>query len=197
MTHVVVLPGGALAGLNPSRVRRSGRKPSSGKTAMLHARAWVEKAFPGAPVEEAKKTVIWIPENPDKPETVVCDHCKGIVKLEPRRRPISRREDLFGCFDLMILPQAGIPILVQVTTWTGGGGPAARRHKVQTWIQDHYAPLAPNYSTMPARVLVMAWVPRKHFRVWEWRWARECWEEIAVIESPLMKSRKREELPAS
>lgn len=146
------------------------RKPSSGATPMRHARAWIAARHPGAPVLEAQKAVVWIP-----------DECPG---HEGERRPINRREDLFGAFDFLVLAQR--VVLVQVTTESAGakGGMAtARKRKVRTeFLEKHRLALDP----LP-EVIVLAWVPRTCFHGWWWDWQSWKWSGRREVESPLLK----------
>ena len=142
---------------------------SRGQTAMRHARELVALLYPSAVVLEAGRSVYW-----------------------RDGRPFSRREDLFGCFDMLILGDTSTH-LIQVTTWTGGGGPAARRAKVQAWAEEHFPKGGP-------LCFVYAWVPRRYMRRWLWNW-RSGWGELPQTSAPPRRARKpasppREPAPA-
>lgn len=122
---------------------------STGNTAMDHARDWAEMFYLGAPTLEAGKMVKRFPD-PDNPSEF---------------RTMTVSEDIFGVFDLAIFSPKRVELL-QVTTVTAGSLSAVntRKTKVQGWLEE-------NYTSRPdwmGRVLVIGWVPRKHFRVWEW-----------------------------
>ncbi len=152
------------------------RKPSSkskGLTAVKHARALVAEKWPGAPVLEAQKAVTWIP---------------APTKADPdARRPISRREDLFGVFDLLVLSSP--VVLIQVTTEheaSGGGAAATRRHKVRMgFIEPHQE------AARTSQLLVWSWVARTHMLVWEWDHLQHGW----VRRPPLRETGSKAKTP--
>ncbi len=158
---------------------------------MKHARAWVKGQYPGALVIEAKPRIAWIPTK------------KG-------RIPRSISEDIFGCFDLMVMPAAtlsGISTrrafssndptwtntklthLLQITTLgVGRGAATTRMSKIALWIHEALADENPHWL---GTIKVMGWVPRKHFRVWEWSWEPldahrpMGWKEGVPVRAPL------------
>jgi hypothetical protein len=84
------------------------------------------------------------------------------------------REDLFGVFDLAVFPVAGPRPrvqFVQVTSLTGDSMSAvrSRQAKVANWIRL-------NLSSRPVwlgDISLVAWVSRKHLRIWEWDWTQQ------------------------
>lgn len=143
----------------------------SGETAMRHARAWIEKAFPGDPVVEAKPRLSW-------------------QFVDGRRIPRTVAEDIFGAFDLVVHHlRTGGCTYVQVTTWSrkGHGGSAAdRRKKVRDNFLDRF-PGARNVGEK--RVKVIAWVAGKHFLHWYWSPTMQTWVKGLPILSPEIKRR--------
>jgi IclR helix-turn-helix domain len=152
------------------------RKPSSGRTPMLHARAWALTTYTGAAVLEAKKAITWIPTGRSGP----CASCGA-----PPRRPIALSEDLLGAFDLIVLPHN---VYVQVTTQSreGGGAAAARRRKVEEAFIRKY----PAMTEARPLVLVLAWRARIGFYAWRWQWESGGWGARFEVESPLLKLRR-------
>ena len=124
---------------------------------MSHARAVLARDYPGAAIQQARK-----------------------ARIKRGGRWISGGEDIFGCFDLLALAPSGALLLIQVTTWTGGGGVSARRHKVRHWIEATF-PAAPSPSP---EVWVIAWVRGRHFRKWSWGWGEGTWSELEPVPSP-------------
>jgi len=149
------------------------KKPGTGATAMKHARAVCAARWPGRPTLEASKSIVWIPDGRGP-----CRSCGRNL------RPISKREDLFECFDILVLYD---PIrLIQVTTQTrddSGGGQTvnARKRKIEELYVDRY-------GVGLERVEIWSWVARKHFR--RWVWTATDWREAQPMGSPLMKRGK-------
>lgn len=164
-------------------------KRKGGETAMQHARAWVELEHPGALIIEAKPRLAWIPDG------------KG------RHIPRSVAEDIWGMFDLVVFPQDTIGILyLQITTLAGDGkidsNARARRKKIGDWVRETYGECG--RPVWLDRIAVMAWIPRKHFRIWDWSWSPldahrlMGWKESAIALAPLpRKERTTSEPPAS
>lgn len=134
--------------------RRSASK--SGSLAMGHARTWADAAFPGAPRLEAYRKAMRITDL-DAPDGY---------------RILSRQEDLFGVFDLIVFRQP--LVLVQVTslpeTGWADGNVSKRRKKIDVWLAQHHE----HVQALGAWVFVLAWVKKSHFRVYtrlpgEWR----------------------------
>jgi hypothetical protein len=105
----------------------------------------------------------------------------------------TKREDLFGVFDLLAVECDYTWHAIQVTTWTGGGGVSYRRNKVQKWIHRTFG----NPLRVSARaaaniyIYVWAWVEeQQHFRQWRWDWGTVAWAETAPLES-ILKPRRR------
>lgn len=140
------------------------KKPSSGATPIKHARAWVESNYPGAPLLEAQKSVVWIFD----PKT-------------QERRPISRREDLFGCFDMMILRPHLRDLLIQVTTDAQRDQNATARKRK---IENLYVKPFPEQTE---ELWIIAWVAKRHFKRWRWDWENQVWARLEPILSPLIK----------
>ena len=160
---------------------------------MAHARAWAATRFPGALTLEAFPRIAWIPE-----KVTVAD----LITARPaaRRRPISIQEDLFGCFDLIVFPTQpyGAPglQLVQVTTMNADGTDrtgtvAHRKQKVSEWYASALDNEEPEWLD---RILLLGWVPRKHFRVWE-LWG-SGWREGPRVTAPLPRTKPRKRKPA-
>lgn len=141
------------------------KKPGTGETAMKHARALVADLFPGAPTLEAQKSVIWIPDG------------KG------GRRPISRREDIFGVFDILVLHEH--VNLIQVTTEQSRSQTATARKRK---IEDNFIHNAYPGDVHGWDIWVLSWVARKHFYGWRWSWIEMKWGERKIIPSPLISS---------
>ena len=141
-----------------------------GATAMRHARAWIESEFRGRPVLQAQQNVVWI---------------KG---RGGDRMPMTRTEDLFGCFDFLVLPNEGLIYLVQVTTQgTKRSSTSDRKRKIRAGLEANY----PGARHASAKIRLMAWVPRQHFRVWRWVWSKKDWTEDEPISSPLLRQRSQ------
>ena len=139
---------------------------------MRHARAICEARWPGSPTIEAQSSVTWIPIDTRVPNA--------------GRRPISRREDIFGVFDLVVMRSwvyGDNDLCIQVTTSNESDSNATKRkRKIETGFLDtHYDE---NTLGVPPDVWVWAWVTRKHFRGWEWLWNAGVWSERREIESP-------------
>jgi hypothetical protein len=142
-----------------------GRK-SAEKTAIKHAKAILRERR-AYPILESMASVVWVPKK-DKSGKVVS------------RMPISHQEDLFGVFDLLQI-RPGRVMLVQVTTWTGGGGVAARRRKVRKWCEA----LPAEHWRYQISAEVWAWVAKTHMRRWRWDWPE--WVEIEPALPPGFK----------
>jgi hypothetical protein len=164
----------ALGDLYPEKKKK---KAGTGATAMKHARAVVADAYPLLPVLEAQQKVFWIPDHRGP-----CRSCGR--NLTPR----SSREDLFGCFDLMVL---GIPsLLIQVTTQTKRGETvAARKRKIREGFVTTYLPVYRELGQAPATVEIWSWVARTEFLRWYWSWTAGEWRKDTPLPSPLIKSR--------
>lgn len=158
------------------------KKPGSGDTAVRHARAVVARDWPGAPLLEAMAHVVYIPIDRKNPKL--------------GRRPINIREDLFGVFDMLVLPAGNPIVLIQVTTQTEARSTVAdRKRKIRFWILQQYGTV-PGLSLAPfMTVLILAWVPKQHFRCWRWDWAEMDWNEGEQIESPLLAKNRTSASP--
>jgi hypothetical protein len=150
---------------------------SKEQTSMRHARAICNARWPSSPTVEAQKSVTWIPVDPYDPS-------RG-------RRPISKPEDVFGVFDLVVLRSwvhGGTDLCIQVTTSNRGDTNATKRkRKIETAFLDLYYDQKPGEKLLmgvPPDIWVWAWVARKHFRGWEWLWEESSWSERREIESP-------------
>lgn len=121
---------------------------------MRHARSLVSDQWPGAPVEEAKRTMFRVAEG----------------------RYASRQVDIFdGCFDLLVLGHHDVQ-LIQITA---SGGEGFRKTKIRRRFCEPYKDYWPPGAR--PRVHVWAWVPRRGFLAWEWDWAKACWGERTMI----------------
>jgi len=149
---------------------------SKEQTSMRHARAICEARWPNSPTIEAQTSVTWIPIDSAVPSA--------------GRRPISRREDVFGVFDLVVLRSwvhGGTDLCIQVTTSNPSDSNATKRkRKIEAEFLDRYFDEAPGQKSMGVLpdVWVWAWVARRHFRGWEWLWNEAAWSERREIESP-------------
>lgn len=125
---------------------------------MAHARAWVETIHPGSLIIEASAVIKRIPRiQPD-----------GSTLFEPR----AMREDIWGCFDLVVCPRANESLvdLVQVTSIRSGmQNVEARKAKVGKWVKAFFPTGPPAWL---GDIYVVGWVPRKHLRIWSWRFQR-------------------------
>lgn len=164
--------------LNPFGETASGRprkKASKGKTAMKHARELVAARYPGSPVLEAQKRIVWIP-----------DKHGPCVKCGRNLTSRTATEDFLGCFDLIVLgaPNRLIQVTTMQTTGDESGAASARRRK----IRENY--LVPFGARGRPDVWVWAWVARKHFLTWCWDWERGEWGERTAAPSPLIRRRQ-------
>ena len=143
-------------------------------TAMRHARAICNARWPNSPTVEAQKSVTWIPVDP-------YESSRG-------RRPISKREDVFGVFDLVVLRSwihGDTDLCIQVTTSNPSESNATKRkRKIEYAFLDLYYDEPGKLVGVPPDIWVWAWVARKHFRGWEWDWTTCAWSERREIESP-------------
>jgi len=168
-----------IASVPSGSARGKRKKPGSGATAMKHARAVCDRRWRGVPRLEAAKTIVWIPDKRGP-----CGACGRNLQ------PMSRKEDLFGCFDLMIL--TGLLLLIQVTTELrddadGGWTVTARKKKIEElYIERFFASGAALVTEYP-RIEIWSWVARKHFRLFSWRWDNRSWRELSPLPSPLLK----------
>jgi hypothetical protein len=134
-------------------------------TSMKWARRWLASSYPGCPVQEAQASVVWTPTG-----------------------PISRPEDLYGCFDLMTLTPAGDTVLVQVTTWKEGSGAAStRRTKVRRWIADHFDDVHSHVAT----IYVVAWEARTALHLWRWGWTLHRWQRLPQVPGRSLRADQR------
>lgn len=135
---------------------------------MRHAREVAELLWPGAPQHAATKAVTWIP-------------ARGGASQGARFRPISRQEDLFGVFDLIVLNPATVE-LVQVTTWAPSQGAASsRRRKIRLWLEEQ-APLDLSFYG----IRLWAWEARRGFRTWVWVGS---WERGPILVKSELRTR--------
>lgn len=154
---------------------------NKGATAMKHARAWVEQLHPGGALTlEAGKKIFWI------------------VDKENNRIPRARAEDLFGVFDIAVFPLQGRVQLIQVTTLHKDGTDQSdtvgkRRRKVRSWIEENIPD--PTRCTWLGHILVIGWIPRKRFRLWEWDFSGRQWVEVNAALVPIPKSVPANALP--
>lgn len=139
---------------------------------MKHARAWAASSYPGSLSIEAHAKLVWIPDG---------DGDGG-------RFPRSVEEDIWNVFDLLVFPINPVARVhcLQVTTATGGktSNSAARRRKIGKWIPGAFPNGPPVWL---GTIAVIAWVPRKHFRWWNWNWHLQDWVESPVVLAPLPK----------
>ena len=147
---------------------------------MGHAREWCAARWPAAPPpEEARPDLRWIPDG------------KGGF------RPMTAAHDFWGVFDLLVAdPHEGV-LGIQVTTAQpnesnarGATSHAAeRRRKIETWLRDEYGDLP-----CPITCYVIAWVARRHFRIWRW-WPAEWAVDGATLEQRRVDGRWEELRP--
>ena len=137
---------------------------------MKHARAFAAQRYPNALVLEAKPRLVWIP-------------------TKTGRIPRSIAEDIFGMFDLLVLPPQSRIALLQITTLTDGKVSAAskRKTKIGAWMRETFTAADP--PPWMGRVSVMGWIPRKHFRVWMWAFQAQEWIEMEPQKAPLPKAK--------
>jgi len=133
--------------------RRSSKQAD--KTAMGHALEWCARRWPSSPEPEvARPDLRWIPNG------------------QGGLRPMSAHHDFFGVFDIIVAPQGHGVVGIQVTSatpredqQTGDTSLASkRRQKIEAWITEHYGD-----GPCPFECYVIAWVARRHFRVWRWQ----------------------------
>jgi len=141
------------------------KKTRSGKVAMDHARNIVNDFWPSTPKLEAQKSVVWIPD----------------PKLPGGRRPLSRREDLWGCIDILVLTLPD-PWLIQVTSQTKNSQSAtARKRKIEAlFLSPH------TFEEHRPHIEVWSWVARKYFYTWSWSWETCQWGQRAELVDPTM-----------
>lgn len=148
--------------------------PNRGATAVRHFRALLDADPQVRAVQWAGKRVVWIPKVD-----------LGIGAFNPNRSgkimtPISRGEDLFGCFDALVLREGTVPELVQITTY-GPSAPYQRMRKIeQTFLSLFTSPPLLD-------VFVFAWERRRHFRRWRWSTTKRDWVSLPPIPSPACK----------
>lgn len=139
-------------------MRKAKSTKSAGITAMNHARAWVTENHPGSRSLEASKSVKSYP---------MFDQKTG----EGRRVSRTVREDIWSVFDIAVFPAFDCVDLIQVTTIGHGGkslsGVRERQKKVGTFVRNQYKKLKPGWL---GHIYVVGWVPRKHLRIWRWKW---------------------------
>jgi hypothetical protein len=87
-----------------------------------------------------------------------------------QRVPFSIAEDLFGCFDALVLHADGL-VAIQ---WTDAGSVSRRRHKIEAALGLAWAPESLERWLC---VEVWGWKPRRPLAVWRWR-GGERWERI-------------------
>jgi len=155
---------------------RKKKKPGTGSTAMKHARAVVAERWPGLPTLEAQKSVIWIP---DKKDT-------------ERRMPISRREDLFAAFDILV-PAHPLQLIQVTTQQERGQTVTARKRKIEENFLAPYreAVAAAHIDCFPPELSVWSWVARAHFFAWSWCWKTRMWGTRYCISSPALSRKSR------
>ena len=130
---------------------------------MAHARAVVAEAWPGRPVHEASRS---------------------LQRIGPGKY-VSRREDVFGVFDLLVFDAQMRAI--QVTTYTGAGN---RRTKVRRFLKQY-----PLLASFRPAVWVWEWVKGRHFRGYVWDWDLSDWRAAQSIPSPLLSARRTQKPP--
>ncbi len=149
-------------------------KNKSGATAMAHARAWADVMYPGSLRIEAQKRVVWLLGNGGQ------------------RFPRSMAEDIWNVFDLLVFPTDDLIECLQITTGLADGDIRGtvpkRKRKVRDWVLGELRTDGPPAWLGPVRI--MAWIPRKHFRVWTWDWALMDWVEGAPVAAPLPRKVK-------
>lgn len=151
-----------------------------GKTAYRHAIAIARELRPGVEPITAAKRVIYTPTG--KPACPTC-HTRPTF-------PRSVGEDLYGCFDILMLGEDE-PMLIQVTTDGGLSSPGsavnARKRKVAAW-----ANLNPAIS-LDARLVIWSWVNGRHMRHFTFcgENVEGGWIETQPLLSPLLKRRKK------
>ena len=156
------------------------KKSGTGATAMRHARAIVALRWPGQPTFEASKRIVWIP-------TTECPACgRGLT-------PRSMAEDIFGVFDIAIVGFGVVGGLVQVTTGTAGTV-APRKRKIERWLDTQH-PVVRSHcdgTSLCPQIEVWAWIARSYMRRWRLDHTDPYhWRELAPVESPEIKKRKR------
>jgi hypothetical protein len=123
---------------------------------MAHARAWVTSQHPGSLVLEAGARLSRFPDRHNPGEWIT--H--------------TVREDLFGVFDMIVFPtrgSGGLIHCIQVTSITSGllNAVRSRQKKVAAWIHEELK----SRPYWLAEISLVAWVSRKHLRVWAWDWS--------------------------
>ena len=154
---------------------------AAGQNAMKHARALCAASYANAPTIEAQKTVIWIPDK----------------KNPTKRTPISRPEDVFGVFDLVVFRSwvsMERDLCLQITTHnpsTHGGRASERRTKIRELFIRRY-----KMRGIEGRpdLWVLAWERSRYFHAWKWEWGFDCWGAAGIILSPEIK--RAPEIPA-
>jgi hypothetical protein len=163
----------------------------------------VDIHYPGALTLEAWPRLAWIPM---KRANVAAARARGRRVKDQERIPITIQEDLFGCFDLIVFPREKQAdptcewpeclVCVQVTTMHADGTDrtgtvATRKKKIATWFQTELEGWHPDWLS---QILVLGWVPRKHFRVWEWNGLG--WKEQSPAPAPLPKKARAKSSPS-
>lgn len=140
------------------------RAKSSGKTAMLHARAVLE-ARGYTRFQNAGKRVV----------------------RTPAGKLFTAAEDLFGVFDVIAVGPAKWTMFVQVTTQSGSTSTArTRMKKIEEGFLEGVSIGAP-VGGLSVRVEVWAWVRNSGFRVWRWIHELGAWRALPPLYSPLIK----------
>lgn len=131
---------------------------------MEHAKGWAYLVHPDALLIEAKPAIMRTPDG----------------------RVMTREEDIWGVFDLLVCPRTACPIQALQVTSAKGGAASTRRAKVAEWIKG--APLCGERPFWLGGAHVIAWVSRRHFRWWRWDWSRAVWVEDPPVAAPTLRS---------
>lgn len=149
------------------------KKPTGRKVAEQNADKLLALMYPGAPVAKAGKQITWL-------------------FRDGQRFPMSRAEDVFGCFDrLVATPDRLVAIQATILGHDGGGAVAARKRKVRELFCDPLiATLGAGGAAQPGvragiaawiTVEVWAWEPRRAMHVWTWSWTEREWHRSPSV----------------
>ena len=156
---------------------------SAGRTAMAHARAWVDQRHSRPLILEAGARLARYPDKKRPGEFIT--H--------------TVREDLHGLFDFEVKPTTpdAFVELIQVTTIgkreTGADHLSlvrARQAKIGAFARTTLRGERPAWL---GEIYVVGWVQRKHLRIWRWTWERRDahsvggWVEDPPAAAPLPK----------
>lgn len=165
-----------------------GDQKASRKLAEQKSDVVIEALYPGALVGKAGKRIVWIPRGNE-------------------RVPLSMAEDLFGCFDRLVVHPHGM-LAIQATiyrpeTAKKGGTVTVRKTKVRRTFVE---PLVAQLGELPAidrahavapwlAVEIWAWEPRVAMHFWRWSWHDAAWirqPSVALIRKDVVTFSVRE-----